>query len=105
LVDNGFADEQLAALARLLNQQNLELYSADDFERESIPTQLTPEAVQSSIDRLVNEIGNNTNFYALGNYYKRTADRILLMSSFTSWRLVKEYRDGGVFLDVSACLC
>ena len=101
LVKEKFGNEKLSALARLLNQQSLELYSADDFEDDSVPEYLTEVGVKSAIDALVTDISASSSFYELGDFYRRTSDRIALMNSFTSWRLIKEYKEGGVFLDVS----
>jgi hypothetical protein len=52
--------------------------------------------------KLVNALIQSLTFRELSKLYKTNSDRYSLMKTFSTWQSIKNYRDGGVFMDVSS---
>jgi site-specific recombinase XerD len=94
LVQHGLADEKLASLARI---EFHKFAIADDLAHQDDVEELEHDRI-----KLVNALIQSLTFRELSKLYKTNSDRYSLMKTFSTWQSIKNYRDGGVFMDVSS---
>lgn len=92
LVAEQMANSELAALAKL------EYKHAIEFEESGQDS----FSIEKGRLNLVNSIIRSHSFLQLSQFYKRSSDRVTLMKTFSAWKALQNYKNGGVFMDVSS---
>lgn len=110
----GLADEHLMNLSRIEYKRRNQTFSSDDIvethdsqshvqlRRGSKHTQEVNAQLEAELERVIelNHIVKHMSFRQLSKYLCLTEKRMQLMGTFSAWRNIVAYKEGGIFLDV-----
>lgn len=80
-----------------------EAKAGDEFRLSSKHTREVNSQMDTEIERvdLINQLTRSMSFHQLAMYLSKTVNRIRLMGTFSAWKSIVNYKEGGIFLDVS----